>query len=261
MRNRSDLAGKVAIVTGATGFLGKEFCAALSDSGADVVVVDLNEEECRKQAAELAKKYKTKATGIRADITSKDEVEKMVSEAVKKFGRIDVLVNGAAVKTKNFYEKFENYPLEDWEGVMAVNLTGTFLCSQAVVKQMEEQGSGSIINISSIYGIVAPDKKIYDGTKINTPAVYSASKAGIIGLTKYLAAYLADKKIRVNCIVPGGVFNSQEEKFVKKYSERVPLGRMAQKHELSGAILFLASDESDYVTGQNLIVDGGLSIQ
>ncbi|HIJ99101.1 TPA: SDR family oxidoreductase [archaeon] len=255
-----DLAEKVVLVTGGTGLLGKEFCETLSDYGANVIVVDLNESDCKKQAESLAKKYGTKAIGVKADITNRNEVAKMVSEVVKKLGKVDVLVNNAAGKSKNFYAKFEDYPLEDWEKVMSVNLTGAFLCAQAVGKQMAKQNSGSIINISSVYGIKAPDQRIYKGTKINTPAVYSASKAGLIGLTTYLATYWADKNIRVNCISPGGVFNNQENEFVKKYSEKTPLGRMANKNELSGAVLFLASDASSYVTGHNLVVDGGLTI-
>lgn len=254
--------GKVAIVTGGTGFLGKEFCEILSAQGADVAVVDLNESDCKKFAEELAKKHKTKAIGVKADITKKSEVEKTVSEVVKKLGKIDILVNGAATKTKNFYESFENYPQEDWEQVMDVNLTGAFLFSQEVGKQMAKQHGkgGTIINIASVYGVTPPDQRIYKGNKINTPAVYTASKAGLIGLTKYLATYWAEKNIRVNSISPGGVFNNQEKEFVKKYSERVPMGRMANKNELNGALLFLASDASSYVTGQNLIVDGGLSV-
>ena len=254
------LNGKVAVVTGGTGFLGKEFCETLSAQGADVAVVDLSESDCKKFAEDLAKKHKTKAIGVKADITKKSEVEKAVSEIVKKRGRIDILVNNAAVKTKNFYAPFESYPLEDWEQAMAVNLTGAFLFSQAVGKEMLKRRKGSVINIASVYGVQPPDKKIYEGSKINTPAVYTASKAGLIGLTKYLAEYWAENGIRVNSISPGGVFNNQEKEFVKKYAQKVPLGRMANKNELNGTLLFLASDDSSYVTGQNLIVDGGLTI-
>lgn len=254
-----NLEGKIVVLTGGAGFLGKEFSEALAEHGANLAILDLDEKKCRGRADQLAKKHEIKAIGIGADITKPSGVKNAVAKVVKSFGKIDVLINGAAVKTTNFYEKFESYPLEDWEKVMAVNLTGAFLCTQEVLKEMRKQGSGSIINISSIYGVMAPDQRIYKGTDFNTPAVYSASKAGLIGLTKYLASYLAGQGIRVNCISPGGVFNEQDPKFVEQYSARVPLGRMAKKNELNGAVLFLASDASSYVTGQNLIVDGGLS--
>jgi Dehydrogenases with different specificities (related to short-chain alcohol dehydrogenases) len=175
----------------------------------------------------------------------------------KRFGRIDVLVNGAAGRTPGFFKPFEEYELSDWNAVVAANLTGTFLCCQAVGPQMKKGGGGSIINTSSIYGVVAPDQRIYDGSSINTPAVYSASKAGVIGLTRYLATYWAEDKIRVNTITPGGMFNEQEPEFVRRYESRTPLGRMGRPHELRGAIVFLASEMSSYVTGHNLVVDGG----
>ncbi len=192
----------------------------------------------------------------------------MVDEVMKQFGDIHILHNNAATKTSNleaFLAPFEEYTLDQWREVTKVNLDGMFLVAQAVGRRMVEQNrGGSIIQTASIYGLLGSDSRIYDGssymgTSINTPAVYSASKAAVIGLTKYLATYWADKNIRVNCIIPGGAESGQNDIFKEKYSNRVPLGRMAQPEEIVGALLYLASNASSYVTGQNIIVDGGLS--
>ncbi len=255
-----DLKGKVAIITGGAGILGEQHAEALAEAGANIVLADVNKEKAEKLAQRVAKDYKVKAIGLKVDISSKKDVDYMVSETVKKFGKIDILVNNAQGLSENYFAPFEEYPLEDWNKVMAVNLTGYFLCSQAVGKQMLKQGSGVMVNISSIYGYMAPDQRIYKGLDWNTPAVYTASKAGVIGLTKHLATYWADKNIRVNCITPGGVFNNQDESFVKGYNALTPMGRMAKKDELKGALLYLASDASSYVTGQNIVVDGGRSV-
>lgn len=184
------------------------------------------------------------------------------------FGKIDILHNNAATKTdslRSFFEPFESYNLSTWREVMSVNLDGMFLMAQSVGNQILSQGSaGSIIQTASIYGVVAPDQRIYAeskylGVEINTPAVYSASKAAVIGLTQYLAAYWGKQNIRVNSLTPGGIGSGQNNVFKFNYSNRVPMGRMGKVEELSAALLFLASDASSYVTGQNLIVDGGLT--
>jgi NAD(P)-dependent dehydrogenase (short-subunit alcohol dehydrogenase family) len=250
------LDGKVAIITGGAGLLGPEFGAALAEQGADVVLVDVSQEKV-VAAAQTLTSFGGNALGLQADITDPASVGAMVKEALAEFGRIDILVNGAAGRTPGFFASFEDYELSDWNDVVSVNLSGTFLCCQAVGRYMKENGGGSIINTSSIYGVVGPDQRVYEGSSINTPAVYSASKAGVIGLTRYLATYWAKDNIRVNTITPGGVANHQDEEFVKQYERRTPLGRMAQPHELRGAIVFLASDMGSYVTGHNLIVDGG----
>jgi len=256
-----DLKEKVAIITGGVGLLGNEYAEALSEAGAHVVIVDLDEKKCKEKAEALSKKYKTRAIGIGTDISEEAAVQKMVELVIDKFKKIDILVNNAATKSENFFAPFEEYPLEDWNKVMSVNLTGVFLCSKAVGKQMVRQKSGVIVNISSIYGIVAPDQRIYEGSNINTPAVYSASKGAVVALTKYLASYWgAEKGIRVNCITPGGVYNNHEKDFVDKYNKRTPLGRMAKKDDFVGALLYLASNASSYVTGHNLIVDGGWTV-
>jgi len=220
----------------------------------------------RAFASELSDKFNIKAIPIQCDVSSPDSVARMVETVVSEFGGIDVLLNNAATKSDNldaFFAPFEEHSLDEWREIMSVNLDGMFLVSQRVGKQTVEQGrGGSIIQTASIYGHMAPDQRIYAGSSylgrpINTPAVYSASKAGVIGLTKYLASYWASKGIRVNTITPGGVESGQNSIFIEKYSARVPLGRMAIASDMVGAAIYLASDASSYVTGHNLIVDGG----
>ncbi len=267
-RELFDLRGKVAVVTGGVGILGQYFCAGLAESGANVVVVDLQGETAQKSAQSLAERYKIKAIGLGCDVSEPKSVQAMVAEVVAEFGEINILHNNAAGKSDDldaFFAPFEEYRFDQWRQIMAVNLDGMFLVAQAVGKQMVAQGrGGSIIQTASIYGVMAPDHRIYEGSfylgrQINTPAVYTASKAAVIGLTKHLATYWADKGIRVNTLTPGGTESGQNEEFKRRYSARIPLGRMANAHEMVGALLYLASDASSYVTGQNIIVDGGLS--
>jgi NAD(P)-dependent dehydrogenase (short-subunit alcohol dehydrogenase family) len=192
----------------------------------------------------------------------------MVEQVVKKFGEINILHNNAAAKSDDlaaFFAPFEEYSLSQWREIMSVNIDGMFLVAQAVGRQLLVQvKGGSIIQTSSIYGMMAPDNRIYEGSfyldrEINTPAVYAASKAAVVGLSKYLATYWADKNIRVNTIAPGGTESGQNDEFKRRYSARIPMNRMADAHEIVGALLFLASDASSYVTGQTILVDGGLS--
>ena len=261
------LANKVVVVTGGAGLLGQVFCQALVDVGAHVAIVDLDLASAETVAKRINKSDAQRVIAVGSDITSPESVTQMVTNVVKQLGRIDVLVNNAASKGSSldaFFESFEDYSLKTWREVMSVNIDGLFLVAQAVGKQMKKQGSGSIIQTSSIYGVVAPDQRIYEGSEyngrpINTPAVYSASKSAVNGLTNYLATYWASSKIRVNSLTPGGIASGQNSEFNKKYSNRVPLGRMGEANELVGALIYLASDASSYVTGQNLIVDGGLS--
>ena len=261
------LANKVVVVTGGAGLLGQVFCQALVDVGAHVAIVDLDLASAETVAKRINKSDAQRVIAVGSDITSPESVTQMVANVVKQLGRIDVLVNNAASKGSSldaFFESFEDYSLKTWREVMSVNIDGLFLVAQAVGKQMKKQGGGSIIQTSSIYGVVAPDQRIYEGSEyngrpINTPAVYSASKSAVNGLTNYLATYLASSKIRVNSLTPGGIASGQNSEFNKKYSNRVPLGRMGEASELVGALIYLASDASSYVTGQNLIVDGGLS--
>ncbi len=256
MEKLFDLEGKVVIITGALGLLGTELCQAFAEHGSHVVVIDLDPSNCERRAADLSGKG-TRTLGLAVDITRKDDVERMVQIVTDRFGRIDVIINNAQHKPEGFFAPFEDFSLEDWERVIAVNLTAVFICCQAVGRQMLKQGSGNIINVASTYGVVAPDHRIYIGTSLGCPAVYSASKGGVIMLTKYLAAYWGGRGIRVNAVTPHGIYNSHEKHFVDNFSSRSPLGRMCNRKEVVGAFLYLASDASSYVTGHNLIVDGG----
>ena len=269
IQEKFDLTGRVAIVTGGVGLLGKEFCKTLAEAGAAVAVVDLNADATKKVADELvAGGYR--AIGLATDITKPEAVNAMVAETMKAFGRIDILVNSAGMDPKFDPDAaakgiapgaFEEYPLDQWNAALNVNLTGTFLVTQACVKQMVAQGKkGSVINICSTYGLNGPDQRLYikDGKRVAyKPVYYTVTKAGMMGFTKYLAAYYAGTEIRVNALTPGGVFNNHEEYFVTNYSAKTILGRMAKKDEMNGALLFLASDASSYMTGNNVVVDGG----
>lgn len=260
------LDGRVAIVTGGAGLLGSEFCHTLADAGAAVVVADLNATSAAQLAEELTSAGKS-ALPAGVDVTSPASVAEMVSTSIKSFGRVDILVNSAALDPKfdpqhsgEHRNAFEDYPLESWNQALNVNLTGVFLCCQAAVKPMLTQGRGVIINICSTYGLVGPDQRIYQRPNQPPqykPVYYTVTKAGVLGLTRYLATYYAGKGIRVNALTPGGVYNGHDETFLKAYSARTVLGRMAERHEMNGALLFLASDASSYMTGANLVVDGG----
>ena len=267
-RDLFDLRGKVAVVTGGAGILGQHFCAGLAESGATVAVADLQEGKAKELALALADRYKVKAIGIGCDVSNPRSVQMMVAHVVSEYGEINVLHSNAAGKSDDldaFFAPFEEYTLDQWRKIMAVNLDGMFLVAQAVGKQMVVQvKGGSIIQTASIYGLMAPDHRIYEGSlylgrQINTPVVYTASKAAVIGLTKHLATYWADKGIRVNTLTPGGTESGQNDEFNRHYSARIPMNRMAAAQEMVGALLYLASDASSYVTGQNIIVDGGLS--
>ncbi len=262
------LGGKVAIVTGGLGILGRGFCRGLAEFGADVAVVDLDGDACTRFALEIAEDTGVRAVGVACDIADRESVRTMVQRVVSLLGGVHILHNNAASKSANldaFFAPFEDYSLDEWRKIMAVNIDGMFLVAQAVGQQMIRQGTGgSIIQTASIYGIVGSDPRIYEGSsymgrQINNPAVYSTSKAAVVGLTRHLAAYWAERGIRVNTLVPAGVESGQNETFKARYSARVPMGRMAHADEMVGALIYLASDASSYVTGQNLIVDGGLS--
>lgn len=262
-----DLTGKVAVVTGALGLIGVHHCDTLLEAGATVIATDLKMIKRRTLSQKLAHNYYF----MQSDITDFKSINKLADNIIKKFGRIDILINNAAINDK-FEDpvsalelsKFENYPLELWQKSLDVNLTGTFICSQIFGRQMAENKSGTIINIASTYGIVAPNQSLYrtpEGEQkfFKSPA-YSVTKGAIIAFTKFLAAYWGEKGIRVNSLSPGGVFDNQDEFFVRNYSERTPLKRMALPIDYKGAILFLASDASSYMTGANLVIDGGFTI-
>jgi 2-deoxy-D-gluconate 3-dehydrogenase len=271
-----DLSGRVAVVTGGAGLLGAEFCRTLAQAGARLVIADLEPAKAGALAQELHQAG-CQATSVHTNVADELSVQDMVQATLDAYGRLDILVNSAALDPKfdpghrevgeqsptsrpPFDLTFENYPLELWNQALSVNLTGMFLCCQAAVRPMLAQGSGVIINLSSIYGLAAPDQRLYqrEGQPAQyKPVYYSVTKAGVIGLTRYLAAYYAGKNIRVNTLSPGGVYNNHDEDFVQAYSARAILGRMAYKDDMNGALLFLASDASAYMTGANLVVDGG----
>jgi len=279
-----DLSGRVAVVTGGAGLLGAEFCRTLIGAGANTVIADIDEAAAKKIAASLnqpnifpnnpMRDLPNQALPIRVDVTSRKSVENLILRTVAEWGRLDILVNSAALDPKfDLREeedtggeddsrslKFEEFPLESWNQAIDVNLTGMFLCCQSAGRQMRTQGEGVIINVCSIYGLVGPDQRIYireEKPPQFKPAYYSVTKAGVLGLTKYLATYYAGENIRVNALTPGGVFNNHDEEFLKAYSSRAVMGRMAEKEDMNGALLFLASDASSYMTGSNLVVDGG----
>ncbi len=263
-----ELTGKTAIITGAVGILGQRFCRGLAEFGAQVAVVDLDEKRCAAFAEELERDYGVASLGIGCDVADPESVAAMVEKVVAKFGAIHILHNNAASKSADldaFFASTEKYSIAEWRKIMSVNVDGMFLVAQAVGGQMQKQGTGgSIIQTASIYGIVSSDKRIYEGSfylgrQISNPAVYSTSKAAVVGLTKYLAANWGDMGIRVNALVPAGVESGQNETFKARYSARVPLARMAQADEMVGALVYLASDASSYVTGHCMVVDGGLS--
>ncbi|HEY3345183.1 MAG TPA: SDR family oxidoreductase [Anaerolineaceae bacterium] len=268
IQEKFDLTGKVAVVTGGIGLLGSEFCRTLAEAGASVVVADLDGTTAVTLAAQLCQAGYA-AEGMAVDVTLPDSVQAMAQQAVDRFGRLDILVNSAAMDPKfdqahasqQNANAFENYPVEAWNQALSVNLTGMFLCCQAAARQMVAQGSGAMINICSTYGLVGPDQRIYrrpgQETQSFKPVFYSVTKAGVLGLTHYLATYYAGTRIRVNALTPGGVYNQHDEVFTQNYSARTVLGRMANRDEMNGAVLFLASEASSYMTGANLVVDGG----
>jgi NAD(P)-dependent dehydrogenase (short-subunit alcohol dehydrogenase family) len=261
------LKNKTALVTGALGLIGRQHCHALYDAGANVIVCDLDKNKCSEFASELG----SNAAGIYADITDHDSVKQLNNEAKALFGQIDILVNNAAIN--DMFEspalaaeqsKFENYPIELWKKSLDVNVTGMFNCCQVIGTEMAARNYGSIINIASTYGITAPDQSLYidkDGNQnFYKSASYPVTKGAVISFTKFLAAYWGKNGVRVNTLSPGGVENHQDEFFILNYSKKTPLGRMAKPSDYKGALIFLASDASSYMTGANLIVDGGFTI-
>ncbi len=260
------LTDRVAVVTGAAGLLGSEFCRILANAGASVVVADINEEGATLIAGEIQSEGLI-AFPARVDITDPASIDKLIESVQREYGGLNVLVNSAALDPKfdpDHHEQasnaFEDYPLEAWHRALDVNLTGMFLVTQAAVRPMLAQDSGVIINICSTYGLVGPDQRLYEREGHPSqfkPVYYSVTKAGVLGFTRYLATYYAGKNIRVNALTPGGVFNDHDDEFAEKYAARTVLGRMARRDELNGALLFLASDASSYMTGANLVVDGG----
>jgi NAD(P)-dependent dehydrogenase (short-subunit alcohol dehydrogenase family) len=254
-------------VTGGLGLLGRQHSCALAEAGARVAVADLDRTAADHFACELTKRYDQRAQGCGVDITDTDSVSALCDDVERTLGPIDVLVNNAAIDDKVSpsagieTSAFEHYPLDRWKAMLDTNVTGTFLCCQIIGRGMADRAAGSIINIASTYGVVAPDQALYrnaDGSQsfFKGPA-YPTTKGAVIALTRFLAAYWGNRGVRVNALSPGGVDNGHDPGFVARYSARTPLGRMATPTDYQGALVFLASDASAYMTGANLVVDGG----
>ena len=262
-----DLKNRNIIITGSAGLLGSQYAITLSEAGANVILVDLDKKRNQKLMENIKSKYHTNPKSYSVDVTSKDEILKLKDDVLKNYDHIYGLINNVAFtakaskveKIEKFSSDFEDFPLDIWKKSMDVNLTSVFLCSQIFGKEMLKNKKGVIVNIASTYGLVGADQRIYGNSKINSPSSYAATKGAIVNLTRYLAAYWHRKNIRVNTLSPGGVKDEtyQKSSFIKNYSDKTILGRMAKKTEYNGAILFLMSDASSYMTGANLIVDGG----
>lgn len=259
-----DLSGKIIVLTGSAGRLGKNFSHVLSDAGANVVLVDIDEKKNQILESSICKKYHTNPFACNIDISNQNDVMKLRKQIIQKYGRIDGLVNNAFYSPrqdeKRSAMKLEEFPLDLWDKVLSVNLTGVFLCCQEFGKVMIKQKTGgSIVNISSIYGVNGADQRIYGDSKLNSPPSYAATKGAIVNFTRYLASYWNRKNIRVNTMTLGGVLDRSymNKQFIRNYSEKTMLGRMANSDEYNGALLFLLSDASSYMTGANLILDGG----
>ncbi len=268
-KERFSLVGKNVLITGGAGILGSKICEGLAEYGANVIILDLKIEDANNLVNKLNQTYKTNSSAFFVDLFDEDSINKAIDEAILKYGEIHVLHNNACYRPSQmdeYFKSFEEYSLSEWKKAMTINIDAMFLVAKKIGSHMvEKKIKGSIIQTCSIYGVVAPDQRIYEGSfyynrAINTPAVYSASKAAVVGLTQYLATYWGEKGIRVNTITPGGVQSGQNETFVNRYSNRVPLGRMGTAEELVGAIIYMASDASTYMTGQNMIIDGGLTV-
>lgn len=239
------LKDKIILLTGGFGLLGKSILIKLQNEGAFVINADI----VAKDAPDFSNMY--------LDITSEDSIQSLFSRIFKKFGRIDGVVNNAYPRTADWGNKFENIKFNSWKQNVDFQLNSYFLVSQTALKYMKENRSGSIVNISSIYGVVGPDFTLYNGTDMTMPAAYSAIKGGLINLTRYLASYFGPFNIRINCVSPGGVLDGQPQTFIDNYNNKVPMKRMASPDDISPSVAFLLSNDSTYITGQNLIVDGG----
>jgi len=274
MSDLFDLTGRVAVITGGAGLMGMQHAEVIAAHGGIPVLVDVVRAE--DKAADLGRRHQVSAKASQCDITQPDSVSQLLKEIIGHFGRVDILINNAANNPKmenstdvNF-SRLENFPIEQWHADLAVGLTGAHLCSQVIGSHMakifrESGRRGVILNIASDLAIIAPDQRIYrqpglpEHLQPAKPVTYSVVKSGLVGLTRYLATYWADSGVRVNAVSPGGIYNGQPEAFVEKLINLIPMGRMARLNEYQGTVLFLVSDASSYMTGHNLVVDGGRS--
>jgi NAD(P)-dependent dehydrogenase (short-subunit alcohol dehydrogenase family) len=265
---RFDLTDRVALITGGAGLLGEQHARAIASAGGIPVLLDVTP-HAQAKAEQLAAEFGVRAWSRVTDITQPQDLTVCLQEILSRFGRLDILINNAANNPKmedrediNF-SRFENFPLEQWAADISVGLTGAFLCSQVFGSEMARRGRGVILNVASDLAVVAPDQRIYrepglpDHLQPVKPVAYSVVKSALVGLTRYLATYWADRGVRVNAISPGGVYNGQPDDFVERLSDLIPLGRMANLDEYQGAVQFLCSDASSYMTGTNLVIDGG----
>lgn len=258
-----DLKNKTVVLTGSAGRLGSRFAHVLSDAGANVILVDIENSANKKLERELISCYKTKPTAFCVDISNQKDVKELTKKIISKYKKIDILINNAHFIPRTHKKRdatFEDYPLDLWDKTITINLRGLFLCCQEIGKIMLSQKKGVIVNVSSIYGIIGADQRIYGKSRLNSPAFYAATKGAMVSLSKHLAAYWHGKNIRVNTLTLGGVFDEglhQDKNFVKNYAKKTILGRMANKEDYDGPLLFLASNASSYMTGANLVVDGG----
>lgn len=270
---RFDLTGKNALITGGAGLLAGRHAEALLSAGACCVLVDIDQMRLARAVEALVAKWGTeRVVGKVCDITCKSELLELLKELDQQVGSIDILINNAALNPKvqadnpdvNF-SRFENFPLDQWERELSVGLLGSMLCCQVFGAQMAARGQGVILNIASDLAVIAPDQRIYrqagiaDSAQPVKPVTYSVIKSGLIGLTRYLATYWADSNVRVNALSPGGVYDGQPEEFVSRLTHLIPMGRMARQDEYQAAVLFLVSDASSYMTGFNMVMDGGRS--
>ena len=269
-----NLKNQVIVITGGSGFLGSVFALTLSNIGAIPIVLDKNKNSLQLLKKKFIRK-KQRGSFFLTNLNDENKINVVIDLIIKKYRKIDCLINAAGftgdamLKTNvNFFEKFEKYNFQLWQKSLEGNLSGVFVVTKSVAKHMIKRKKGSIINIASDVGVISPDHRIYEankkfnykGVNFNTPISYSVAKSGIISMTRYLATYWAKKGIRVNCVSPAGVYKKHNKKFVEQLSQRIPLGRMAKSDELNGAIIYLCSNASSYVTGHNLVVDGGRTI-
>ena len=263
-----DLSGRVILITGGSGLLGVEHAKAIADAGGTPVIADLRSDAAKDCAASIAREYGVPASAVELDVTSSTSSQSALQAVLSQHGRLDGLVNNAAhnpkVEGKGLAaSRFENFSLDDWSRDLAVGLTGAFLVSQVFGAHMATHGGGVIVNIASDLGVIAPDQRIYrrpglaESEQPVKPVTYSVVKGGLVMFTKYLATYWAEQNVRVNALVPGGVYAGQPDDFVERLTNLIPMGRMAKRDEYRAALVFLCSDASSYMTGSNLIVDGG----